>query len=252
MELKTLSNCIISGIETACFKLCKTCSETSHCGNPNACTSCYPGDNKVSENIDDKFFQCSKECDVIQIRLDDGSYFCPSPTESSTLKFLTETTEANSLVSKSSKHVESNTTWTIFIAIVFLGVIIIIALWISRKNALKKTISNNHFQEICVTNKKSFISPSSNISKSLIKPSFTKQVAPEKTKTSLEVIMNNKDFEKGKKLRGGNYSTVFEGTLRGEIVAIKVARKEGKKNIYKELQVYEKVEHPSIIKALGY
>uniref|UniRef100_A0A914PVP2 Protein kinase domain-containing protein n=1 Tax=Panagrolaimus davidi TaxID=227884 RepID=A0A914PVP2_9BILA len=50
--------CIIQDDKTTCHESCKTCSNSSFCGNLNACTSCFPGDYKISEFFDDLVFQC--------------------------------------------------------------------------------------------------------------------------------------------------------------------------------------------------
>uniref|UniRef100_A0AC35ETF6 Protein kinase domain-containing protein n=1 Tax=Panagrolaimus sp. PS1159 TaxID=55785 RepID=A0AC35ETF6_9BILA len=62
------------------------------------------------------------------------------------------------------------------------------------------------------------------------------------------MITNVDQFEKGEEIGGGSFSV---GNLRGEPVAIKIARDEGRKSIHKELQIYDKVKHPNILPALG-
>uniref|UniRef100_A0AC34GVY3 Protein kinase domain-containing protein n=1 Tax=Panagrolaimus sp. ES5 TaxID=591445 RepID=A0AC34GVY3_9BILA len=64
-------------------------------------------------------------------------------------------------------------------------------------------------------------------------------------------ILNTDNYILGEVIGGGSYSRVYEGELDGKQVAIKMALREGRKSIHKELQIYDKVSHPNILPALG-
>uniref|UniRef100_A0A914YRQ4 Protein kinase domain-containing protein n=1 Tax=Panagrolaimus superbus TaxID=310955 RepID=A0A914YRQ4_9BILA len=64
-------------------------------------------------------------------------------------------------------------------------------------------------------------------------------------------ILNSDNYKLGDVIGGGSYSRVYEGELDGKHVAIKMALREGRKSIHKELQIYDKVSHPHILPALG-
>uniref|UniRef100_A0A914QAC3 Protein kinase domain-containing protein n=1 Tax=Panagrolaimus davidi TaxID=227884 RepID=A0A914QAC3_9BILA len=70
---------------------------------------------------------------------------------------------------------------------------------------------------------------------------------------SLEIITNPAEFIKTEEdpIGSGSFSKVYKGKWKDQIVAIKVAFVEGRKSIFKEFQIYEKVSHPYILPAFG-
>lgn len=78
--------CNIVGDIIKCHASCKTCFTNSNCGLENACTSCFPGDYKISSNFNDLIFKCSKECNGDYLQHDDY-YFCDGNTVQNILQF---------------------------------------------------------------------------------------------------------------------------------------------------------------------
>ena len=78
--------CFIHEGLAACHQSCRTCATNSNCGDPNACTSCKPGEFKYEPSPGSKTFQCEPECasTAFQVRASlktkEGEYFrCAIP-----------------------------------------------------------------------------------------------------------------------------------------------------------------------------
>uniref|UniRef100_A0AC34FLJ1 Protein kinase domain-containing protein n=1 Tax=Panagrolaimus sp. ES5 TaxID=591445 RepID=A0AC34FLJ1_9BILA len=218
----------------------ESCKECSRCNDETACTACPDNHHKVNAPYESLEFHCQQKCENnerIAIRFYNYSY-CN----------LTYSNHhfSNTLQSAYSPHFSFSMNLPSLIIFIFAGIFFMCSIAITYAHCfiLKKT--NNFFQR-----------QESDVERSLIDtPIKLVEVDPFKEKACAHVYSNLEnidvgDFVVGKSLSSGNYSFVHEGKLFGKDVAIKVALKEGRKSIIKELQVYDKVSHQNIIKALG-
>uniref|UniRef100_A0AC34F6Q8 Protein kinase domain-containing protein n=1 Tax=Panagrolaimus sp. ES5 TaxID=591445 RepID=A0AC34F6Q8_9BILA len=218
-----------------CDDSCETCSQ---CGNEKSCTNCFPGHFKVSEYYDDDLFACIPTCENFsskEIRSKQYRY-CSTLIPSPTKEIPTQSQKINYSIPATidMKFIRDN----------------LITPHKCDECSFSRTPPKYDVETSSTTPHKMDIGGFFDSNQLINQPYPNPQCNKAMIYNTLEIINNDK-YELGEIIGGGSYSRVFEGKLDGENVAIKMALREGRKSIHKELQIYDKVSHPNILPALG-